>query len=125
MNCTGARIGGHRADNGSWEPIWAFDLKPQQRSHDDSLFPGGHGASLGLVPASPDEASAKVSTEIIIGWELGPDLATLPFLSAVIFSFKLMWKGASLVAQWLRICLAKQDTSSIPGPGRSHMPRKN
>ena len=25
VTCTGARIGGHGADNGSWEPIWAFD----------------------------------------------------------------------------------------------------
>ena len=68
----------------------------------------------------PDEASTKVSTEIIISWELGPDLATLPFSSTVIFSLKLIWKGVSLVSQWLRICLGKQET-----PGRSHMPRRN
>ena len=97
-------------DDDSWGPIWAFDRKPQQGSHNDSLFPGGHGASFGLVPASSDERSAKVSAEIVIGWELGPNLATLPFLSAVMFSFKLIWKGASLVAQWLRICLAKHET---------------
>ena len=35
-------------------------------------------------------------------------------------------KGASLVAQWLRICLANAgDTGSSPGLGRSHMPRSN
>ena len=35
---------------------------------------------------------------------------------------------ASLVAQWLRICLPMQnagDTGSSPGLGRSHMPRSN
>jgi len=30
--------------------------------------------------------------------------------------------GASLVAQWIRIC---QCWSSIPDPGRSHMPQSN
>ncbi|XP_054944789.1 interferon-inducible double-stranded RNA-dependent protein kinase activator A isoform X1 [Physeter macrocephalus] len=30
---------------------------------------------------------------------------------------------ASLVAQWLRVCLPMQGTGSCPGPGRSHMPR--
>ena len=34
--------------------------------------------------------------------------------------------GASLVAQWLRICLLMQgNTGSSPGLGRSHMPRSN
>ena len=35
-------------------------------------------------------------------------------------------KGASLVAQWLRICLPMQgDTGSSPGLGRSHMSQSN
>ena len=35
-------------------------------------------------------------------------------------------QGTSLVAQWLRIHLPmQQDTGSILGPGRSHMPRSN
>ena len=34
--------------------------------------------------------------------------------------------GASLVAQWLRICLLNAgDTGSSPGLGRSHMPRSS
>ena len=35
--------------------------------------------------------------------------------------------GASLVAQWLKKNSADNagDTGSIPGPGRSHMPRSN
>ena len=34
--------------------------------------------------------------------------------------------GASLVTQWLRICLpVRGDRGSIPGLGRSHMPRSN
>ena len=34
--------------------------------------------------------------------------------------------GASLVAQWLRICLLMQgDTGSSPGLGRSHVPRSS
>ena len=33
--------------------------------------------------------------------------------------------GASLVAQWLRICLPMQGTGSSPGLGRSHMPQSS
>ena len=57
----------------------------------------------------------------------------VPFFFFKIFFFFLMWTilkvftGASLVAQWLRICLPANagDTGSSPGLGRSHMQRSN
>ena len=33
--------------------------------------------------------------------------------------------GTSLVVQWIRICLQAGESASIPGPGRSHIPRGN
>ena len=48
-------------------------------------------------------------------------LHQLIFLKSIMF-----FSGASLVVQWLRICLPMQgDTGSSPGLGRSHMPRSD
>ena len=54
------RTRGHRANNDNCASIWPSDWKSQQGNHNDSLFPGEHGASLGLVPASLDESVGKV-----------------------------------------------------------------
>ncbi|XP_024592239.1 ubiquitin carboxyl-terminal hydrolase 15 isoform X6 [Neophocaena asiaeorientalis asiaeorientalis] len=40
-------------------------------------------------------------------------------------SYSEFYTGASLVVEWLRICLPRQRTGSSPHPGRFHMPRSS